>query len=102
MTDQLIAELQNDFSSAGIEFLRKVEIKSSALFDFIKPHLDDLTGVNENEIWNYISDCRSEFKSVEGAFAFNLVLSSLLRRGYDGAVLWAIENSQEIMALIDE
>ena len=80
MTDLLIAELQNDFSSAGIEFLRKVEIKYSALFEFIRSHIGDLTGVNKNEIWNYINDYHSEFKSVEGAFAFDLVLSSLLRR----------------------
>lgn len=100
MTDQLIAELQNDFSSAGIEFLRKVEIKSSALFDFIKPHLDDLTGVNENEIWALIAFRRDEFSSMEGSFAFNLVLSSLMMRGRCGAVLWAMENFEQIQTLI--
>jgi len=98
MTEQLISELQSDFSHTGIEFLASVARKSSLLFEIIKPNLDY---IDNNQ--PYVDDARaliklneSEFSSMEASFAFNTLMNSLLDRGYGGAVWWCIQNIEQV------
>lgn len=101
MTEQIISELQSDFSSAGIEFLRIVEIKSRVIFDFIKDNIYLESDENMNNVFVYIELKKNELNSLEAKFAFNLVMSSLLNRGKVGVVVWGIQNFDQIRSLID-
>ncbi|NBO50117.1 MAG: hypothetical protein EBU80_10425 [Chitinophagia bacterium] len=101
MSEELITNLQFDFSSAGVEFLRVVEIKSSALFNALIPHLEDLDASNNNSIENYINDCVNEIVSLEGKFAFKTVVESLFKRGFRGAVVWTVFNLDDIRQILE-
>lgn len=100
--EDLVAELQNEFTQSGVEFLRITSNKSSALFEFIKPHLNDVDNndTHPDNIRAYIKVNESELSSLEGAYSFNFVLNSLLDKGYNGAVMWCISKMYDVCELI--
>jgi len=102
MTEQLISELQCDFSHSGIEFLTSVARKSSILFEVIKPNLNyvDNNMPHLDDIRGFIKVNEGEFSSMEGAFAFTTLMNSLLDRGYCGVVWWCIQNIEQVSSKI--
>ena len=98
MTEQLISELQSDFSRGGIEFLASVSRKSSILLEIIKPNLNytDNNMPCVDDVRGFIKVNEGEFSSMEASFAFTTLMNSLLDRGYGGAVWWCIQNIEQI------